>query len=85
MKTAQLIEREEKTLYLDEKGEVVTLTAVEKLAHQILSGRTEKLVTEKGVSRFRGNTQRDLDTQFWNWMATERKENCEYYMIIDNS
>jgi len=85
MKTAQLIKREEKTLYLSESGEVMSLSGEnEKLAHIITGKETKLMITESIEARFRGKNNKDLDTQFWAYMQSENLDSRNYYLIIES-
>jgi hypothetical protein len=84
MKTAQLIKREERILYLGDNGEILSLNATEKLAHSIMGKETKTIKTEEVVTRFRAQNNKKLDLMFWNWMETENLESVNYFLVIDN-
>ena len=82
MKTAQLIKKEQRELYI-ENGVVLSLNPTEKLAHMILGKENKTIVTEEVVCRFRATTRKEFDTMFWKYMETEKADFRDYYLVID--
>jgi hypothetical protein len=82
MKTAQLIKETVNHLYKDENGEILNLTAEEKLMYSIfrpdlcLSQKTEEI-----VGRWRYRTKKEVDKMYWDFIKENNVDPSEYYII----
>lgn len=79
---AQLVKREEKTLYLKD-GEVVETPATEqeRLAHSIF-GETKFMRTESVIEHWRIKSQKEASQRFWNWIEENKVDSRDYFIVF---
>mgnify|MGYP001174219456 CR=1 FL=1 len=82
MKIAQLIKETVNHLYKDENGEILNLTADQKLMHSIFKPElclVQK--TEEIIERWRYRTKKEVDAMYWNFIKENNAEQSEYYIV----
>ena len=84
MKRGQIIKVTESWLYKNENGEILDLSAEQKLMHSIF---TPNLVVyqkiEQIVSNIYGKNRKEIDVQYYNYMINNNIEDySNYYLLI---
>jgi hypothetical protein len=83
MKIAQLIKETESFLYKDENGNILNLTAEQKLMHSLY---TPELIvhqrTEEIIERWRYKTKKEVDLMFWNYIKENNLISSDYYIVF---
>ncbi len=82
MKTAQLVKRDQVTLYLN-NGKVITeeLTPEQKLRHAIY-GETKELITENVIARISYRTKKEIEHKYVQYMIDLKVTDWGKYYIV---
>lgn len=82
MKIAQLIKETETHLFKNEDGEILKLTAEQKLLYEICN--PELCIyqrTEEVVERWRYKTKKEIDSKFWHYIEENNLDARDYYIV----